>query len=72
MANDRVKTENFPVYTILRNKRIQKKILLVKMFIFLFGFIYNKILRARHIYDAYCEHMENIEKELVKLQEESI
>jgi hypothetical protein len=37
------------------------------MFIFLFGFIYNKILRAKHIYDAYCEHMENFEKELVKI-----
>ncbi len=37
------------------------------MFIFLFVFIYNKILRAKRIYDAYCEHMENIEKELVKI-----
>jgi hypothetical protein len=41
--------------------------MLVKMFIFLFGFIYNEILRAKHIYDAYCEHMENFEKELVKI-----
>ncbi len=36
------------------------------MFIFLFVFIYNKILRAKHIYDAYCEHMENFENESVK------
>jgi len=34
--------------------------ILVKMFIFLLGFIYNKILRAEHIYDAYCEHMEKL------------
>ncbi len=51
---------------------VHKNLLLVKMFIFLFNFIYNKILRAKHIYDAYCEHMENVEKGLVKLQEESI